>query len=345
MDILELRAPDDWHCHLRDGFYLNRTVTDQARQFQRSIIMPNLQPPVTTVVEANAYRQFILEHVPEGRCFEPLMTLYLTPSMDPAQIIKAKQFANVHAVKLYPQGATTHSEHGVASLAEVYPLLSVMQDVDMVLAVHGEVTQPSVDIFDREARFLEQELAPIIERFPRLRIVLEHISSRQSVEFVQQAGPCVAATITPHHLLLNRNDLLVGGIKPHHYCLPIVKRQQDQSALIAAAVSGNAKFFLGTDSAPHSQQNKESACGCAGIYSAHAALELYAEVFEREQALHRLEDFASRFGAEFYRLPLNTSTVRLRREPWVVPDHVTFGDTQLVPFFAGQTLQWKYQYD
>jgi len=338
---LEMRAADDWHCHLRDGFFLARTVADQVNQFRRAIVMPNLLPPVTTMVEVNAYRQFIIEHIPEGEVFEPLMTLYLTPECQAAELVKAKESGVVHAVKLYPQGATTHSDAGISNLSSVYPVLETMQDLDIVLSVHGEVTLPEVDIFDREARFLEQELAPILSRFPQLRVVLEHVSTAQSVAFVQQAGPNVAATITPHHLLLNRNDLLAGGIRPHYYCLPIVKRQQDQQALIAAAVSGNPQFFLGTDSAPHVQSQKESACGCAGIYSAHAALELYAEVFEQQQALHRLEDFASRFGAEFYRLPLNSQTVKLARQPWVVPDTLAFGESQLVPFYAGKTLQWK----
>ena len=341
MNQIELRAADDWHCHLRDGYFLNRTVSDQARQFQRAIVMPNLLPPVTTMVEVNAYRQFIIEHIPEGAVFEPLMTLYLTPACQPAELVKAKESGVVHAVKLYPQGATTHSDAGISKLSSVYPVLEVMEELDIVLAVHGEVTQPDVDIFDREAQFLEQELAPILSRFPQLRVVLEHVSTAQAVAFVQQSGSRVAATITPHHLLLNRNDLLAGGIKPHHYCLPIVKTRQDQQALVAAAVSGNPQFFLGTDSAPHVQSKKESACGCAGIYSAHAALELYAEVFEQQQALHRLEDFASRFGAEFYGLPLNTQTVKLAREPWVVPDTLVFGESQLVPFYAGKTLQWK----
>lgn len=345
MEKLVIRSPDDWHCHLRDGDFLQRTVVDQATQFSRSLIMPNLQPPVETLVEARAYRQFILEHLPDSLEFDPLMTLYLTPRSDPLQLMKAAQSASVKAVKLYPKGATTHSDFGVNNLEAMYPCLDVMQQHGLILCVHGEVTDRAVDIFDREKVFLEQSLEPIRRQFPALKIVLEHITTADSVEFVQCYRDNTAATITPHHLLINRNDLLVGGIKPHYYCLPVVKRRRHQEALIQAATSGESCFFLGTDSAPHVRSKKESSCGCAGIYSAHAAIELYAEAFEKAGKLPFLEDFASRFGAEFYGLPLNTNTITLRRQAWTVPEVLSFGDEVLVPFFAGKTLQWKLDHE
>lgn len=341
MEKLIIRRPDDWHCHLRDGHYLARTAVDQAHQFRRSIVMPNLQPPVTTVEHAVSYRQNILSYLRDDTPFEPLMTLYLTPQCDHEQLVKAQQSPFIKAIKLYPKGATTNSESGVNCLKEIYPCLASMEQLGLVLAVHGEVTDPHVDIFDREAVFLERALSDIVETFPKLKVVLEHISTQEAVNFVRQAGDCVAATITPHHLLLNRNHLLSGGIKPHYYCLPIVKKRQDQQALLEAAVSGDGSFFLGTDSAPHAKHQKESACGCAGVYSAHAAIELYAQVFEEQGALDQLENFSSRFGAEFYGMPLNDDCVTLQRAPWQVPDFFEFGQDVVVPLFAGRTLQWK----
>lgn len=341
MGDLVLRQPDDWHCHLRDGERLKRTVVDQARQFKRSIVMPNLVPPVMSLIDAAQYRDRILAQVPAGEHFEPLMTLYLNEQLDIEDLKKAKSVDWLQAVKYYPQGATTHSDKGVSSLEAIYPLLDQMQASDIVLAVHGESINPMTDIFDREAEFLTTILQPILWDFPRLRVVLEHISTKKAVDFVKHGPSTLAATITPHHLLLNRNDLLSGGLKPHHYCLPIVKRRQDQAALIQAAISGHPRFFLGTDSAPHAVGDKQSACGCAGIYSAHAALELYAEVFLAQDALSYLNDFASVFGPEFYGLELNSAEVVLERKPWAVPDVLQFGDTQVVPFYAGKLLQFK----
>ena len=303
--------------------------------------MPNLVPPILSVEQAADYRSRILACLSGGAEFEPLMTLYLNDTLSESELHKAKEVGWIKAVKFYPQGATTHSDKGVASLQSIYPLLAVMEQLDIVLSIHGESIHPLTDIFDREAEFLEQSLTPILRDFPTLRVVLEHISTAQSVEFVKKGRDKLAATITPHHLLLNRNDLLSGGLRPHHYCLPIVKKRQDQLALVEAATSGNPRFFLGTDSAPHAKNKKESACGCAGIYSAHAALEFYATVFESQQALPALNDFASVFGAQFYDLPLNTRTVVLKKEKWIVPEQLMFGEDKVVPFYAGQELQWK----
>jgi dihydroorotase len=338
---IHIRKPDDWHCHFRQDEYLSRTVNDTARQFARAIVMPNLQPPVTTVSQAETYRRQIMAALTEPGEFSPLMTLYLTDSTTPALIEQAAQSPDIHACKLYPAGATTHSAAGVTDLTGLYSVFAAMQECDLPLLIHGESTQAQVDIFARESVFIEQTLRPILDAFPRLRIVLEHISTTRAVEFVQQGPASLAATITPHHLWLNRNDLLVGGIKPHYYCLPILKRLEDQQALVAAATSGNPKFFLGTDSAPHAQSDKESACGCAGIYSAHNAMALYAQVFEKAGALDRLEDFASRFGAQFYKLPLNTQTITLVKQPDPIPAQLTFGQQRVIPFMAGETIDWQ----
>jgi dihydroorotase len=341
MDKIQLRAPDDWHCHLREGVALSVTVAHQASQFKRSIVMPNLQTPVTSLDLLKAYRDQILLAVPEGLDFLPLMTLYLNTSVSVDELVLAKESGMLHAVKFYPRGATTRSENGVLSWKSVESQLKVMEELDIVLAIHGEVVDPEVDVFARESVFLTRQLAPILERFPRLRVVLEHVSTADAVRFVESAGERCAATITPHHLLLNRNDLLVGGIQPHHYCLPIVKTREDQTALISAALSGHPRFFLGTDSAPHAQNKKESACGCAGIYSACAALEYYAEVFSQHSAMDRLNDFSSVFGAQFYGLELNSVNVQLERRDWVVPERIAYGEQWLIPLWAGRKLQWK----
>ena len=341
MQSLTLIRPDDWHVHLRDNDALGRTVQDMARVMGRAIVMPNLTPPITTVAMAESYHQRILSHMPAERAFAPLMVLYLTDQTSAADIRAAKASQCVYAAKLYPAGATTNSDAGVGDLSGLYPVLEVMQEVDLPLLVHGEVTEHHVDIFDREAQFIEHHLGPIVERFPALRIVFEHITTEQAAQFVEQSGPLIAATITAHHLLLNRNDMLVGGIRPHHFCLPILKRRHHQEALVKAATSGNPSFFLGTDSAPHTKDSKESACGCAGVYTANAAIELYAEVFEQANALDRLENFASIFGPEFYRLPINTETITLIKQPQQVPDYLTMASDQLVPLRAGGTIAWS----
>ncbi len=340
-DTLTLIRPDDWHLHVRDGAVLQDVIPDTARRFARAIIMPNLKPPVTTVDQALGYRQRILQAVPPGLDFKPLMTLYLTGNTRQDEIRKAAEHPHLHAVKYYPAGATTNSDAGVRDIHDVYPLLAVMEELGLPFLVHGEVTDPAVDVFDREAVFIDKILVPVLAEFPALRVVLEHITTRQAVSFIQATSNNVAATITPHHLLMNRNAMFAGGIIPHHYCLPILKRASHQQALIEAATSGNPKFFLGTDSAPHARGAKESACGCAGMYSAHAAIELYAEAFEQAGALDRLEGFASFYGADFYRLPRNTETIRLKRESWRVPDALPFGDEKLIPLRAGETVAWK----
>ncbi len=342
MHPITITRPDDWHVHLRDGAALANTAADMARYFGRVIVMPNLTPPVITVDDALAYRTRILgamQNLP--RRFEPLMTLYLTDTTSPSEIYRAAETPEVHAVKLYPAGATTNSEAGVAELEALYPVLDAMQEMDLPLLVHGEVTQPEVDVFDRERVFIERHLAPIVSAFPKLRVVLEHITTQDAVQFVSAASDRVAATITAHHLLLNRNHMLAGGIRPHFYCLPVLKRSTHQQALVEAAISGNPKFFLGTDSAPHSSVSKETACGCAGVYSAHAALELYAEVFAAQNALDKLEGFASHFGADFYQLPRNTDTVTLQPEAWQVPPQLPLGDTTLTPLRAGEAVGWR----
>lgn len=339
MQTFTLPRPDDAHLHLRDGPYLQRTVTDSAERFARAIIMPNLKPPITTLPQLQAYQQRILQAVPAHTSFQPLMTLYMHAHLSEETIQTAKQMG-VIGVKLYPAGVTTNSEAGVQSLVSIYPVLTAMQKYDLPLLIHGEVNDPEVDIFDRERFFLD-ELAQLIKDFPNLRIVLEHITTADAVQFVSQANDLLAATITPHHLLLNRNHLLSGGIHPHYYCLPIVKRRRHQESLIQAATSGNPKFFLGTDSAPHTLNNKESACGCAGIYSGHAAIELYTQVFEEQGALSRLPVFASQAMADFYQLPRTLETITLVKNTWQVPERLTFGTEEVVPFFAGLALLWQ----
>ena len=340
-DRLTILRPDDWHIHLRDGAVLQHTVADAARMFSRAIIMPNLVPPARNVAEAGEYRQRILAAVPTSRQFEPLMTLYLTDQTRAADVQAAKASGFVHAAKLYPAGATTNSDSGVTALERIYPALEAMAEVGMPLLVHGEVTGNEVDIFDREKRFIDEQLVDLVARFPSLKVVMEHITTADAVQFVESARANVGATITPQHLLFNRNHMLVGGIKPHFYCLPILKRSSHQEALLKAATSGNSRFFLGTDSAPHAQHTKEAACGCAGCYSAFAAIELYASAFEQENALDKLEAFASHFGADFYGLPRNTDTITLVRESWQVPAQLPFGEQQVVPLCAGDTLNWR----
>jgi dihydroorotase len=340
MDRLTLPRPDDWHLHLRDGPQMADVLPDTVRRFARAIIMPNLRSPVRTTQEALAYRARIVAALPEGAQFEPLMTLYLTDDTPPEEIAAARRSGQVHAVKLYPAGATTHSDAGVTRISRCFHALEKMAELGMPLLVHGEVTDPEVDVFDREPVFIEEVLGPLLERFPGLKVVLEHITTREAAQFVEVTGPNVAATITAHHLLLNRNALFQGGLRPHHYCLPVLKRESHREALVEAATSGNPKFFLGTDSAPHARDAKEAACGCAGIYTAHAALELYAIAFEEAGALERLEDFACRFGAQFYGLPANPGRVTLERRPWTVPASLRFGSGELVPLRAGETLPW-----
>jgi dihydroorotase len=341
MNTLTLPTPDDWHLHLRDGAALAAVLPHTAAQFARAIVMPNLKPPVTTTALAAAYRERILAARPAGSSFEPLMTLYLTDRTPPDEVERARASGFVHAFKLYPAGATTHSDAGVTDIRRCDATLAAMAELGVPLLVHGEVTLESVDVFDREARFIGDVLGPLVQRLPRLRVVFEHITTRAAVQFVRAAGPQVAATITPQHLLHNRNAIFHGGIRPHYYCLPILKTEDDREALVEAATSGSPKFFLGTDSAPHERDTKENSCGCAGMYSAHAALELYAEAFERAGALHRLADFASRFGAEFYGLPRNPGSVELVRESWNVPASYPFAGGSVVPMRAGETIHWR----
>ncbi|HCS65332.1 MAG TPA: dihydroorotase [Cellvibrio sp.] len=339
---LTLTRPDDWHIHLRDGTALTRTVGDAAQQFARAIVMPNLVPPVMNAEQAQAYKERILDARPKGSQFEPLMVLYLTDNTDPADIAIAKA-AGVTACKLYPAGATTNSASGVTDLKKIYPVLAAMQNTGMPFLLHGEVTDSTIDIFDREKVFLDRTFSQIVKDFPVLKMVLEHITTADSAQFVAEAPNNVAATITAHHLLYNRNHMLAGGIRPHYYCLPILKRGTHQQALIKAATSGSPKFFLGTDSAPHAKDKKEAACGCAGSYTAYAAIELYAEAFEDAGALDKLEAFASHFGADFYDLPRNTDTITLLKQDWQVPDSLSLGDQTLVPLRAGETLRWQLQ--
>ena len=340
-DKLSLARPDDWHLHLRDGESLRAVLPDSARRFARAIVMPNLQPPVRTVADAAAYRERILAALPSGLRFEPLMTLYLTEDTAPAEIARARASGFVHAVKYYPAGATTNSASGVTDLARCDAVFAAMQEAGLPLLVHGEVTDPTVDVFDREAVFIERHGRALAERFPALKLVMEHLTTREGVEFVRTAREGVAGTITAHHLLWNRNALFRGGLRPHAYCLPVIKRELHRQALLAAATSGNPKFFLGTDSAPHARGAKESDCGCAGVYTAHAAIELYAEAFESAGALDRLEGFASHFGADFYGLPRNTDTIELRRDSWAVAGAQAFGDSELVPMRAGESIAWR----
>jgi len=342
MQTLTITRPDDWHLHLRDGAALASVLADTARRFGRAIVMPNLKPPVTTVEQAAAYRERILGGVPRGLTFQPLMTLYLTDNMPPAEIEKAKASGFMHAVKLYPAGATTNSDAGVTDLARCRATLAKMEALGLPLLVHGEVTDPAVDVFDREAVFIERVLQPLLKDFPALKLVLEHVTTKDGVDFVLASGANVAATITAHHLLLNRNAIFQGGIRPHHYCLPVLKRERHRQALVAAATSGNPKFFLGTDSAPHGKATKEAACGCAGCYTAHAGIELYAEAFEAVGALDKLEGFASHFGPDFYGLPRNAERITLVKEGWTVPASLPYveGDV-LVPLRAGETVAWR----
>jgi len=341
MNRITLRRPDDFHVHLRDGPAMASVLADTARQFGRAIIMPNLKPPIRTTTQALNYRERILGELPDGSDFEPLMTLYLTDDTPPEEISRAKLSGRVHAVKLYPAGATTHSDAGVTRLSRCFHTLERMEELGMPLLVHGESTDPAIDVFDREKAFLEETLGPTLERFHGLKVVLEHITTRDAAQFVEVMGANVAATITAHHLLMNRNALFMGGIRPHHYCLPVLKREEHREALVEAATSGNPKFFLGTDSAPHARPTKETGCGCAGIYTAHAAIELYAIAFEEAGALDKLQGFASEYGAQFYGLPLNQGTITLAREEWTVPETMKFGDDLLVPLRAGETIPWK----
>jgi len=338
---ITLRRPDDLHLHLRDGEALCSVLPFTAARFARAVVMPNLRPPVTTTEQARAYRQRILDALPAGMTFEPLMTLYLTDRTDPAEVDRAKASGCIVGCKLYPAGATTHSDAGVTDIRRVDAVLSRMEEQDFVLQVHGEVTDPEVDVFDREARFIDDVLAPLATRLPRLRIVFEHITTRAAVEFVLGARPGVAATVTPQHLLMNRNALFSGGIRPHHYCLPVLKSQSDREALLKAVASGDPRFFLGTDSAPHARGAKEAGCGCAGIFSAHGAIELYAEAFESAGALGRLPAFASEHGADFYRLPRNEGRLTLVKQPWQVPPSYPFGAEELVPLRAGESIGWR----
>jgi len=340
-DRITLARPDDWHIHLRDGAALPQTVADAAREFGRAIVMPNLVPPVRNAEQAADYRERILAARPVGSRFEPLMVLYLTDRTSPEDVRSAKASGFVHAAKLYPAGATTNSDSGVTSLDNLFPTLEAMAEIGLPLLVHGEVTHAEVDVFDREKKFIDEHLVRIVQRFPRLKVVFEHITTGDAAAFVREAPANVGATITVHHLLYNRNHMLVGGIRPHFYCLPILKRNTHQSALLDAATSGNPKFFLGTDSAPHARHAKEAACGCAGCYTAYGALELYAEAFESRDALDRLEGFASHFGPDFYGLPRNTETVTLVREDWQAPASLPFGDHEVVPLRAGETLRWR----
>jgi dihydroorotase len=341
MNQLTLKRPDDWHLHLRDGAAMASVLADTVRRFGRAIVMPNLKPAVRTTQQALHYRERILAALPEGTAFEPLMTLYLTDDTPPEEIARAKLSGRVFGVKLYPAGATTNSAEGVTRLSRCFHALEKMEQMGLPLLVHGESTDPAIDVFDREKAFLEEVLGPLLERFQGLKVVLEHITTRDAAQFVEVTGENVAATITAHHLLLNRNALFMGGIRPHHYCLPVLKREEHREALVEAATSGNPKFFLGTDSAPHPQKAKETECGCAGIYTAHAAIELYAIAFEEAGALDKLEGFASEFGARFYGLPPSEDTITLVREDWKVPPTLPFGAEQLVPLRAGEILPWK----
>ncbi|MDP2142943.1 MAG: dihydroorotase [Gallionella sp.] len=341
MQELTLTRPDDWHLHLRDDALMASVLPDTARQFARAIVMPNLRPPVTITEQAQAYRARIMAALPAGMVFEPLMTLYLTDITSADEIRKAKASGVVHAVKLYPAGATTNSDAGVTDIRKTYAALEEMQRCGMPLLVHGEVTDPAIDVFDREAVFIERVMQPLLKDMPDLRVVFEHITTKDAAQFVASAPDTIAATLTPQHLLYNRNAMLVGGIRPHFYCLPILKRETHREALVMAATSGSKKFFLGTDSAPHAQHTKENACGCAGCYSAHNAIELYAEAFEAAGALDKLEAFASFYGADYYGLPRNTSKITLRKEEWEVPASVGFGEHSLVPLRAGERMKWK----
>ena len=342
MTQLKLARPDDWHLHLRQGEVMRSVVGMTAKQMGRAIVMPNLSPPVRNAQEALRYRKEIVCSLPKGASFNPLMTLYLTDKTTKQNIIEAGNNEHVYAVKLYPAGATTNSESGVTNVLGVYPVIEQMQKEGVPLLVHGEVTHADIDVFDREKVFIETVLAPLLKNFPELKVVLEHITTKEAVDFVSGSSDNVAATITAHHLLANRNHMLVGGIKPHYYCLPVLKRKSPhQEALIAAATSGSAKFFLGTDSAPHDKHQKESACGCAGVFSAHAAIELYAEVFDRANKIEMLEGFASHHGPDFYGLKRNTESITLEKKSWIVPESYKLANSEIVPFFGGRSLSWR----
>lgn len=340
MDSITLTRPDDWHLHLRDGNVLPHVVPWSAERFGRAIIMPNLVPPVTTTEAALAYRERIKAAIPPGSLFQPLMTLYLTDNTPPAEIERAVESGAIFAVKLYPAGATTNSDSGVTDIGRCHDALEAMAELGLNLCIHGEVTHADTDIFDREKRFLDEKLAPLLDRHPTLRVVLEHLTTAEAVEFVRNGPERLGATITPQHLLMNRNHMLAGGIRPHYYCLPILKREGDREALLAAATSGHPRFFLGTDSAPHARGDKESACGCAGIFTAPLAIELYAEAFAEVNALDKLEGFASHHGADFYGLPRNTDTITLKREPRSIPQMLPYGGQEIVPLRAGATVDW-----
>jgi dihydroorotase len=337
---ITITRPDDWHLHVRDGDALAAVVPHTAAQFGRAIIMPNLKPPISTALQALAYAERIRQAVPPGRRFEPLMTLYLTDNLPPDEIVRAKA-AGVQACKLYPAGATTNSDAGVTDLRKIYPTLEAMQREGLLLLVHGEVTSPEIDLFDREAVFIETQLIPLRRDFPELKIVFEHITTQEAAQYVTGGDRFIGATLTAHHLLYNRNAIFTGGIRPHYYCLPVLKRETHRQALVAAAISGNPRFFLGTDSAPHPAHLKEHASGCAGCYTAHAAIEMYAEAFDQAGALHQLEAFASFHGADFYGLPRNTGSITLRRESWTPPESFAFGQTELKPLRSGEALPWR----
>ncbi len=341
MKKITLIQPDDWHLHVRNGEILNTVIQHTANQFARAIIMPNLNPPVLTVDQALSYRDEILQALPADTAFNPLMTLYLTADLTAEEVKKAADCEFVHAIKLYPAGATTNSDSGVSDLKGIYPILEVMQQVDLPLLIHGEVTNPDCDIFDRERVFIENSLTDIAEKFPALRIVVEHVTTEEAVNFVLNGSEKIAATITPQHLMFNRNAILAGGIRPHYYCLPVIKREKHRQALLKAATSGNPKFFLGTDSAPHLSHLKESSCGCAGCYSAYGAIELYTEIFEQAGALDKLEGFASLHGPDFYQLPRNNKTISLQKQNWTVPDSYNVGKHTITPLKAGENLSWK----
>lgn len=341
MNELIITRPDDFHLHVRDDDLLSLVIPHTARQFSRAIIMPNLKTPITNIELATKYRERILAVIPDDVTFEPLMTLYLTENLSATEVQKAAAQPHIHAIKYYPTGATTHSDSGVSDLKTVYPVLEVMQKFNLPLLVHGEVTDPEIDIFDREAVFIEKILHPLKMNFPELKIVLEHITTQQAMQYVWDADNYLAATITPQHLLYNRNEIFKGGIRPHYYCLPVLKRERHRKALIEAATSGHPRFFLGTDSAPHNRVNKESSCGCAGIYSAANAIEFYASIFEKNNALDMLEKFSSVNGSSFYGLKKNTTKIKLIREPWTVPEFFKFSGGELIPLGAGETLQWR----
>jgi len=341
MDKLTITRPDDWHLHLRDGDALRAVLPDTVRRFARAIVMPNLRPPVTTTELASAYRQRILDALPAGAQFEPLMTLYLTDNTSADDIARAKDSGIVHGVKLYPAGATTNSDSGVTNLGHCVKALEAMERLGMPLLAHAEVTDADVDVFDREKVFIERNMIPLLKRYPALKVVFEHITTRDAADFVTQSPANVGATITAHHLLMNRNAMFNGGMRPHHYCLPVLKREEHRQALLQAAISGSPKFFLGTDSAPHAKSAKEAACGCAGMYTSHAGIELYAEAFEEAGALEKLEGFASFYGADFYDLPRNQSSITLVKQPWVVPESLPFPNDALIPLRAGQAISWR----